>query len=76
MFKILLLKIGNETNGQDSIWLPALVETEECPLPIYVTVNTDRMADMTEEEWINQYKERSGCDKKYPEEIKFSNVIP
>lgn len=68
MFKMLWIKIGDT-------WLPALCESPTCPLPVYVVIREGFTADMTEEEWIEEYKKRTGSDKKYPEEIKFSNVV-
>jgi len=43
------------------IWIPVLAESEDCPLPIFVIVNTQYMADMTEDEWIAEYKKRTGA---------------
>lgn len=68
MYKMLWILVGNE------VWMPALCESEDCPLPIPVAIHEGHTSDLTEEQWIKEYKKRTGCEKKYPEEIKFSNV--
>lgn len=61
MFKILHRKVS-QSDGY-YIWLPVLIESGKTPLPSYVVVNTRYMADMTEEEWIEQYKQLNNDPK-------------
>ena len=68
MYKMLWMKIGDT-------WFPALCDSPTCPLPIYITIREGYMGDLTEEEWIEEYKKRTGCKNKYPEEIRFSSVV-
>ena len=67
MYKMLWIKIKD-------VWFPAMCESPSCPLPIPVVIREGYIGDLTEEEWIEEYKKRTGCNKKYPQEIKFSDI--
>ena len=51
-------------------WFPALVESKDCPLPIYIVVHRRYMADMTEEEWIAEYRKNTGATS----ELRFQRI--
>lgn len=51
-------------------WIPAMVESEDCPLPTYIVVNKRFMADLTEAEWIAQYRQRTNAT----EELRFHKM--
>lgn len=42
------------------IWMPQLVHGNT-PLPTYIVVNTRYMGDMTEEQWIEEYRKQNNC---------------
>lgn len=56
MFKILMVQVGE---GDDTVWLPVMLEHEHLPTPIPVIVNTKYMGGLSEEEWVEQYKSRT-----------------
>ncbi len=56
MLKILMVLTGE---GDETVWLPILVEHEPLPTPVPVIVDTRYIGGLTEEEWIEQYKSRA-----------------
>lgn len=56
MLKILTVRTGE---GDQTVWLPVLVEHEHLPTPVPVIVDTRYMGGLTEEEWVERYKSRA-----------------
>lgn len=73
MFKMLYIKIKS-ANGT-SLWVPALND-EKVPIPSYIVIHTDFLSDMTEEQWIEEYKKLNGnCNNEFAFRAIFKNTL-
>jgi hypothetical protein len=66
MYKMLVVLLNRDKTAQP-VWLPVSIENDKLPLPTFVIVHTRYMADMTEEEWIEEYKKLNpnAADKQF-----------